>query len=59
MYFPESKGCYFLFHKVKSVLYIVVGTYDSMIGQPLSNKASKFVEIKRTGTVITFTGVNQ
>ena len=40
-------------------LYTVVRTYDSMIGQPLSNKASKFVGIKRTGSVITFTGVNQ
>ena len=38
-------------------LYTVVRTYDSMFGQP--NKASKFVEMKRTGTVITFTGVNQ
>ena len=40
-------------------LYTVVRTYDSMIGQSLSKKASKFVEIKRTGTVIAFTGVNQ
>ena len=40
-------------------LYAVVRTYDLMIGQSLSNKASKFVEIKRTGTVVTFTGVNQ
>ena len=30
-----------------------------MIGQRLSNKSFKFVEIKRKGTVITFTGVNQ
>jgi len=41
------------------LLFTVVCTYDSMIGQSLSNKASKFVEIKRTVTVITFTGVNQ
>ena len=40
-------------------LNTVVRTYDSMIGLSLSNKASKFVEIKRTGTVITFTCVNQ
>ena len=59
MYFSESKRCYFLFHTVKSVLYTVVRTHDSMIGQSLSNKASKFVQIKRTATVIAFTGVNQ
>ena len=30
-----------------------------MIGQSLSNKSFKFVEIKRKGIVITFTGVYQ
>ena len=73
MYFPESERYYF--HKVKSVFvswysYLnksksnrywsrIKKILDLMIEQCLSNKSFKFVEIKRKGIVITFTGVYQ